>query len=163
MDDRVVWVVQELKSRLVEQGYILYVHCAESGSIYITIDLGMGPRIRISDHDILYKDGVNFNIQPKTLKDSKLTTVKLRKSITVIEKAISFVSQYINEVKYQIACEKYNKLIEHRHLSPNETYGDLFEVCSMFANREYKNRVSTRREKSKRNMKKYKNSIYFYK
>ena len=56
MDERVSWVVKELISRLVESGYIVYVHYSESGSVYITTDLGLGPRIRVSNHDIVYTE-----------------------------------------------------------------------------------------------------------
>lgn len=163
MDERVVWVVQELKSRLVELGYILYVHYSESGSVYITIDLGLGPRIRVSTHDIVYKEGINLNIQPKYLKDSKITTLRLRKSTSVIEKCIVYVSKYIAGEKYKISQNKYNELLEYRHLSRDKIYPDLLEICNMFANKEYKNLLCARKEKSKRSMKKYKNLIYFYK
>lgn len=163
MDERVVWVVQELKSRLVELGYILYVHCAESGSVYITVDLGLGPRIRVSDHDIVYTSGIDLNIQPKHLKGSNPESIRLKKSVSVIEKVIAFTVRYIDVVKYDIAYEKYSKLVEHRHLSKDTRYEDLFEICGMFAKREYKNMVCARKEKSKKNMKKYKNQIYFYK
>lgn len=163
MEERVSWVVKELISRLVESGYIVYVHYSESGSVYITIDLGLGPRIRVSNHDIVYTEGVDLNIQPIYRSGSNPVYVRLRKSTSVIDKVLTFTFRYVESVKYDIASTKYNKLVEHRHLNGSVIYEDLFEICSMFSNKEYKNRLGARVKKSERSMKKYKNKLYFYK
>lgn len=164
IDKRVQWVAQELKAQLVDQGYIVYMHTSSTGSVYITTDLGLGAKIRISNHNSSkVNTGLNIFVQPEIPKDGREGMYfKLCRGDDLIDNILISVASYRTEVEKKIGYRKYTKILNVRGLSSSVVYRDLLELCELQGRKIYKS-ILKEKIKSNKDMKTFRNSKFFYK
>lgn len=166
MDKRVQWVVQELKVQLVEQGYIVYINESSTGSVYITLDLGLGSKIRVSNHSSVKSDiKSDILVQPevpKNNRDPDKIYFKLHRDIDIIDNILlTIASQKVNTEK-KLGYLRYIKLLKSRGLDNSVIFRDLLELCEMHGKRLYKS-ILSERIKNNRDIQSLRNIKFFYK
>lgn len=154
MEDR-DWFVQELISRLVEEEFVVCLNTSSTGSSYLELDIGLGIRIRVSNHSIRKVTSAYVSVQPDLRSNNKYVryVVRLSKSQDAVSEVVSIASEFRRRIWMKIGYGRYKQFLSNTGKSEFFVSDTVLSTYELFGKRLYQKELNSRiREYRKKNV-----------